>query len=239
VTPERAPTKTRVAILISGRGSNMMALVEAMAAAEYPALPAVVISNRPEAAGISWAAERGVPTVIVDHTMFANRMVFEARLHQALIEHGTEIICNAGFMRILTGGFVERWRDRQLNIHPSLLPLFPGLDTHQRVLDHGALITGCTVHIVRTEMDSGPIIAQAAVPVLPGDDVESLAARVLAAEHQLYPHALAMIATGRVRIKNDAVVFADAHAASAPLFAPRLPRGGGSIGLGLQHAQLE
>lgn len=224
----QGPTKKRVAILISGRGSNMMALVEAMVAADYPAEPAVVISNRPEAAGLAWAAERGIATVMIDHKVYANRMAFEAKLHQALIDHGTEIVCNAGFMRILTGGFVERWRDRQLNIHPSLLPLFPGLDTHSRVLDHGALITGCTVHVVRTEMDSGPIIAQAAVPVQPGEDPESLAARVLEAEHRLYPHALALFASGEVRIENDQVVFRDAHPASPPLFVPALQKLQGS-----------
>ena len=147
-----AMPKKRVALLISGRGSNMQALIRAMREPGFPAEPVVVISNRPEALGLSWAKELGIPAVAIDHRPFANRMAFEARLHQTLLEHGTELICNAGFMRLLTGSFVDRWHDRQLNIHPSLLPAFPGLDTHQRVLDSGALITGCTVHFVRLEI---------------------------------------------------------------------------------------
>ena len=161
--------KKRTAILISGRGSNMQSLVAAMGDPEFPAEPAVVISNRPEALGLSWADEQGIATVAIDHRQYANRMAFEARLHQAILDHGAELVCLAGFMRLLTGGFVDRWRDRLMNIHPSLLPAFPGLDTHQRALDAGALIVGCSVHFVRTEMDSGPILAQAAVAVLPGD----------------------------------------------------------------------
>jgi phosphoribosylglycinamide formyltransferase 1 len=135
-------------------------------------------------------------------------MAFEARLHQALLDARVDLICNAGFMRMLTGGFVDRWKDRQLNIHPSLLPAFPGLDTHQRVLDQGALITGATVHFIRTEMDAGPIVAQAAVPVLPNDTADTLAARVLDAEHKLYPHALELVASGAVTVKDERVVMA-------------------------------
>ena len=217
-------SKKRVAILISGRGSNMQSLVRAMQTPGAAAEPVVVVSNRPEAAGLDWAKAQGIATVAIDHKVFANRMAFEARLHQTLLEHGTELICNAGFMRLLTGGFVDRWRDRQLNIHPSLLPAFPGLDTHQRVLDSGALITGCTVHFVRLEMDSGPIIAQAAVAVLPGDTAETLGARVLAAEHKLYPLALRLVASGQVTIANETAVFSARIQEPMPLMVPSLER---------------
>jgi phosphoribosylglycinamide formyltransferase-1 len=220
-----AMTTKRTAILISGRGSNMQSLVRAMKTPGYPAAPCVVISNRPEAAGLAWAHEQGIPAVAIDHKAFANRMAFEARLHQTLLEHGAELICNAGFMRLLTGGFVDRWKDRQLNIHPSLLPAFPGLDTHQRVLDSGALITGCTVHLVRLEMDSGPIIAQAAVAVMPGDTAETLGQRVLAAEHKLYPLALRLLASGQVRIENEAAVVSARVQEPMPLLVPSLERG--------------
>ena len=213
-------TKKRVGILISGRGSNMQALVRAMREPGFPAEPAVVISNRPEALGLSWAEEHGLKAVAIDHRQFANRMAFEARLHQALLDHGVELICNAGFMRLLTGGFVDRWRDRQLNIHPSLLPAYPGLHTHRRVLDDGTLITGCTVHFVRLEMDSGPIVAQAAVPVVPGDTEDTLAARVLEAEHKIYPEALRMVASGEVRVENGAAVFSVQRPVPGSLFVP-------------------
>lgn len=186
----------------------MQALVRAMRQPGFPAEPAVVISNRPEAGGVAWAHAQGVPTVVIDHRKYANRMAFEARMHQALLDAKVDLICNAGFMRMLTGGFVDRWLNRHLNIHPSLLPAFPGLDTHQRVLEQGALITGCTVHFIRTEMDSGPIVAQAAVPVMPNDTADTLAARVLEAEHRLYPHALQLVASGSVTIKGETVVMA-------------------------------
>ena len=218
-------SKRRVAILISGRGSNMQSLVRAMRQPGFPAEPVVVISNRPEAAGLEWAKGQGITTVAIDHKAFANRMAFEARLHQTLLEHGADLICNAGFMRLLTGGFVDRWKDRQLNIHPSLLPAFPGLDTHQRVLDSGALITGCTVHFVRLEMDSGPIVAQAAVPVMPSDTADALAARVLSAEHKLYPLALRLVASGQVRIENESAVFSGRIAEPQPLLVPQTERG--------------
>lgn len=213
-------TRKRVGILISGRGSNMQSLVKAMRTRDFPAETAVVISNRPEALGLSWAQEQGLAAVAIDHRPFANRMAFEARLHQTLLEHGVELICNAGFMRLLTGGFVDRWKDRQLNIHPSLLPAYPGLQTHKRVLEDGTLITGCTVHFVRLEMDSGPIIAQAAVAVVPGDTEETLAARVLEAEHQIYPEALRLVASGEVRVENETAVFAGPRGVPPALFVP-------------------
>lgn len=198
--------RKRVAILISGRGSNMQSLVAAMRDPGYPAEPAVVISNRPEAAGLAWAQAQGLSAVAVDHKQFATRTAFEARLHTTLLDHGADLVCNAGFMRLLTGGFVDRWRDRQLNIHPSLLPAFPGLDTHRRAIEEGVMITGCTVHFVRLEMDSGPIVAQAAVPVLADDTPDTLGARVLEAEHKLYPIALALVASGAARVENERVV---------------------------------
>ncbi|MFV0367325.1 MAG: phosphoribosylglycinamide formyltransferase, partial [Hyphomicrobiaceae bacterium] len=154
-------SKKRVGILISGRGSNMASLIDAARAPDYPAEIVTVISNRPSAGGLAIARDAGLPTVVIDHKDFATRMAFEAKLHQALLDAGVELICSAGFMRMLTGGFVDRWRNRQLNIHPSLLPAYPGLDTHARALRDGVRIHGCTVHFVRLEMDTGPIIAQA------------------------------------------------------------------------------
>lgn len=198
--------KRRVGILISGRGSNMQALVKAMRQPGFPAEPVVVLSNRPDAEGLEWARAQGIPAPAIDHKAYANRMAFEARLHQSLLDAKVDLICNAGFMRMLTGGFVDRWMNRHLNIHPSLLPSFPGLNTHQRVLDQGALITGCTVHFIRTEMDAGPIVAQTAVPVMPNDTAETLSARVLDAEHKLYPHALHLVASGAVTIAHERVV---------------------------------
>jgi phosphoribosylglycinamide formyltransferase 1 len=201
------PPKKRIGILISGRGSNMMSLIDACRAPDSPTEIAVIVSNRPEALGLIRAQELGIPAVAIDHKLFASRVPFEMRLHQALLDHRCDLICNAGFMRLLTGGFVDRWKDRHLNIHPSLLPAFPGLDIHKRVLEQGVLITGCTVHFVRVEMDAGPIVAQAAVTVLPDDTEETLAARVLEAEHKLYPHALRMVASGQARVVEEQVVF--------------------------------
>ena len=186
----------------------MQALVKAMRQPGFPAEPVVVLSNRPDAEGLEWARSQGIAAPAIDHKVYANRMAFEARLHQTLLVHNVDLICNAGFMRMLTGGFVDRWLNRHLNIHPSLLPAFPGLHTHQRVLDQGALITGASVHFIRTEMDSGPIVAQAAVPVMPNDTAETLAARVLDAEHRLYPHALQLVASGAVTVKGEQVVMA-------------------------------
>lgn len=214
------PPKKRVAILISGRGSNMVSLIEAARAPDYPAEIVLVISNRPDAAGLERARAAGIATLVIDHKQFATRMAFEAKLHAALLDARIDLLCNAGFMRMLTGGFVDRWRDRQLNIHPSLLPSFPGLDTHQRALDEGVRIHGCTVHFVRLEMDTGPIVAQAAVPVLPGDTADSLGARVLAAEHRLYPHALRLVASGAARVVGEAIAGEAPATAPATLFSP-------------------
>jgi phosphoribosylglycinamide formyltransferase-1 len=216
-TGNTSTAKKRVGILISGRGSNMQALIEAARAPDYPAQIAVVISNRPEAAGLEKARAAGIETIAIDHKAYANRVAFEAKLHTALLDAGVDLICNAGFMRMLTGGFVDRWRNRHLNIHPSLLPAFPGLDTHARVLEQGVMITGCTVHFIRVEMDAGPIVAQAAVPVLTGDTPETLADRVLAAEHKIYPLALKLVASGAARVVGERVIYD-----TMPVFAPPL-----------------
>ena len=217
--------RRRVGVLISGRGSNLKALLEACAAHDFPARIVTVISNRPGAPGLAFARQAGIKARTIDHKGFATREAFEQVLHEALQEAGVELVCNAGFMRLLTAGFVHRWQGRQINIHPSLLPAFKGLHTHGRVLAAGVRITGCTVHFVSPEMDSGAIIAQAAVPVLPGDDEDTLAARVLAAEHRLYPHALRLVASGAARLEGQQVVFAPEHMVAggqAPLFAPPL-----------------
>ncbi|MCS6853949.1 MAG: phosphoribosylglycinamide formyltransferase [Elioraea sp.] len=184
--------KTKVAVLISGRGSNLRALLEASADPAFPAEIALVVSNEPAAGGLAIARTAGVPTVVIDHRPFRrDRAAHEAAIQGALHGAGVEVVCLAGWMRLLTPYLVGLWRGRMLNIHPSLLPAFPGLDTHARALAAGARLHGCTVHLVTEAVDDGPILAQAAVPVLPGDTVESLAARVLAAEHRLYPTALA------------------------------------------------
>lgn len=215
-------TRLKTAILISGRGSNMMALVEAARASDYPAEIVAVLSNRPEAAGLAWARGRGIATAAIDHKTFPSRERFEEALQRALLAHEVELVCCAGFMRLMTPGFVELWRDRMINIHPSLLPAYKGLDTHARALTDGVRITGCTVHFVRAEMDAGPIIAQAAVPVVAGDTPDTLAARVLEAEHRLYPHALGLVASGRARALGELVTTSDDGPPAHPLFSPSL-----------------
>jgi phosphoribosylglycinamide formyltransferase-1 len=212
--------RKRIAILISGRGSNMDALIAACATPGYPAEIAAIISNRPDAAGLERARAMGLPAIAIDHKQFKSRTSFEAEMDRALLDTGTDIICSAGFMRLLTADFVERWRDRQLNIHPSLLPSFRGLHAHERAIAEGVRISGCTVHFMRAEMDAGPIVAQAAVPVLPGDDAETLGARVLAAEHQLYPLALRLVASGEAFVEGETVRFRSGVSATAPLFCP-------------------
>jgi phosphoribosylglycinamide formyltransferase 1 len=197
--------KKRIGILISGRGSNMMALAQAARDDAYPAQIAVVISNRPDAAGIVWAREQGLAAVVVDHKAFPSRTAFEAAMHEVLLAHGAEVVACCGFMRLMTPDFVDAWRDRMINIHPALLPAYKGLHTHERALADGVRIAGCTVHVVRLEMDAGPIIAQAAVPVVAGDTAETLGARVLAAEHVLYPHALALFASGQATVEDEIV----------------------------------
>jgi phosphoribosylglycinamide formyltransferase-1 len=203
------PLKKRVAVLISGRGSNMQALVEAARAPDYPAEIALVISNRPDAPGLAWAKAQGIPALGFDHKHYESREHFEGQMQSMLDLSKIDIVALAGFMRLMTPGFVERWRDRMINIHPSLLPSFKGLKTHERVLEAGVRISGCTVHFVRAEMDDGPIVAQAAVPVEASDTADTLATRVLAAEHRLYPHALALVARGQVRVDGEVLEWQD------------------------------
>jgi phosphoribosylglycinamide formyltransferase-1 len=207
--------KKRVAILISGRGSNMASLIKAAAEKDYPASIEVVISNRPAAPGLQLAREAGIEAIAINHRSFDSRSAFEQELHQALETRNIDLICNAGFMRLLTAEFVEKWRDRQLNIHPSLLPSFKGLHTHERALEAGVKIAGCTVHFVRTDMDAGPIVAQAAVPVLPDYDADKLAARILSVEHQIYPLALKLVASGQAIVDGERVIIQDHDAAQA------------------------
>jgi phosphoribosylglycinamide formyltransferase-1 len=213
--------KKKVAILISGRGSNMQALIEAARAPDYPAEIIRVISNRPGAAGLARAEAAGIATETIDHKAYSSREAFDAALNARLQTCGAELVCNAGFMRLLTGSFVDAWHDRQINIHPSLLPAFPGLDTHARALAAGVRFTGCTVHFVRTQMDSGPIIAQAVVPILPDDDDGRLAARVLEAEHRIYPLALGLVAAGRTRVMGDRVLVDGAAFPTESVISPR------------------
>ncbi len=195
--------KRRVAILISGRGSNMAALIAAARAADFPAEIAVVISNKPDAAGLTKAKDSGVATLVIDSKPFGkDRVAFEAALQSALDEHRIDIVCLGGFMRLLTTEFVERWTGRMLNIHPSLLPSFRGLDPHGQALAAGVKISGATVHFVTPEMDAGPIVMQGAVAVRDDDTAERLAARILDVEHRIYPDALRLVASGGVRIEG-------------------------------------
>lgn len=197
--------KTRLAIFISGRGSNMMALVEAARAPDFPAEVVLVVSNDLAAAGLKWAADQGIRTLAVDHRPFGkDREAHEREMDAALRAHGVEIVALAGYMRVLSPWLVGQWSGRMINIHPSLLPLFPGLHTHQRALDAGMKLAGCTVHLVSEGVDEGPILGQAAVPILAGDDEAALSARVLKAEHRLYPACLAALASGKHWVETDA-----------------------------------
>jgi phosphoribosylglycinamide formyltransferase 1 len=212
--------RLRVAVLISGRGSNLQALIDACAAPSFPAEIRLVIANRADAAGLARAGAAGVATAVIPHRDYATREAFETALDAALRQAAIELVCLAGFMRLLGAAFVGRWQDRLINIHPSLLPAFPGLDTHARALAAGVRFSGCTVHFVRSAMDDGPIIVQAAVPVLAGDDPDALAARILAAEHRAYPLALRLIAEDRVRVAADRVEIAGAAALHDTLLNP-------------------
>ena len=198
-------SRKRIGVLISGRGSNLGALIAAAREPDYPAEIVLVVSNRPDAAGLSRAAEAGLATVVVDHTRFPDRRAFEEELDGTLRAAGVKLLCLAGFMRVFTESFVERWAGRMLNIHPSLLPAFRGTDTHRQALAAGVLIHGCTVHFVTPDLDAGPIVAQAALRVKPGDTEETLAARVLAEEHRLYPFALKLVCEGKARLENGSV----------------------------------
>jgi len=198
--------RKKTAVLISGRGSNMVALVEAASAPDFPAEIVLVISDNPNAAGLAKARNAGVAAEAIDRAQFRSKAEFEAALQKRLVEAGAELICLAGFMRVLSADFVEAWRDRMLNIHPSILPSFRGIETHQRVLDAGVRMHGCTVHFVRADVDAGPIVAQAAVPILAGDTAETLSERLLPAEHRIFPMALGLVASGRARVVGDKVM---------------------------------
>ncbi len=198
--------RRKVGILISGRGSNMQALIKAAQDPAYPAEIVVVISNRPEAPGIDFARAQNIATEIVDHKSHPSREAFDQALDAALKRHHVEFVACAGFMRIMSEGLVASWRDRMINIHPSLLPAYKGLHSHERALADGAKRHGCTVHLVRSDVDTGPIIAQATVPVLKSDTAETLAARVLDAEHKIYPRALALLASGAFRVEGDKII---------------------------------
>ena len=213
----------KIAILISGRGSNMRALLDACTQADYPAECVLVLSNRPDAAGLKVAEAYDIPTQVIDHTRFADRTAFEDALDSALNEAGAELICLAGFMRLLGSDFVNRWRDKILNVHPSLLPAYRGLHTHERVLEDGVRFTGCTIHFVRPEMDDGPILFQACVPVMPDDTPEILEDRVLDWEHKLYVDAVRIVAEGRLRISGRVVQFDDPAGKQPGIANPLLP----------------
>ena len=210
----------KIAVLISGRGSNLQSLIDAAAAGELGAEIALVVSNVPDAPGLERAAKAGIPTETIDHRDFEGREPFEDALHAALSGRSVELVCLAGFMRLLTGDFVGKWRDRLINIHPSILPAFKGLHTHERAIEAGVRFSGCTVHFVTPEMDDGPIIAQAAVPVLQGDTPGDLAARILAEEHKLYPLAVRLIAEGRAKVVGNRVEISGTGEAPSPVVNP-------------------
>lgn len=210
----------KVAVLISGRGTNLQALIDACAAPGFPAALVAVISNVPGAAGIAQAEAAGIATLTIDHRRFDSRDAFEAALQAALADCGAELVCLAGFMRLLTPSFVRQWQDRLINIHPSLLPAYRGLDTHRRIIEDGTKVAGCTVHFVRPEMDDGPIIVQAAVAVRDDDTPETLAARILAQEHRCLPAVVRWIAEGRVRVDGARVIVDGIAPAAAALINP-------------------
>jgi phosphoribosylglycinamide formyltransferase-1 len=193
--------KRKVGVLISGRGSNLQALIDASRSADYPAEIVLVISNVGDARGLERAKAASIGTAVIDHTRYSSREAFDQAIDARLREAGVELICLAGFMRILSDGFVKQWHGRMINIHPSLLPSFKGTQVHERVIAAGAKVSGCTVHFVVPQLDSGPIIAQSVVPVLDGDTPESLSTRVLKEEHKLYPLALSRVIEGQIRLE--------------------------------------
>ena len=199
----------KVAVLISGRGSNMTALIDEAKKQDMPVEFVCVISNKASAGGLEKAAAEGIPTHVVDHKQYESREDFDMAMDAILKASGAQLICLAGFMRLLSSEFVNRWKDRLINIHPSLLPSFKGLHVHERAIDAGVRFTGCTVHFVRPETDEGPIVAQAVVPIMQDDTVETLADRILEQEHIIYPLAMRLIAEGRVRVSGERVEIRD------------------------------
>jgi phosphoribosylglycinamide formyltransferase-1 len=212
--------KLKVGILISGRGSNMAALIRAAETADYPAEIACVLSNVASAPGLQAAREAGVATAAISHRDYPDRESFDRVVSAALERHGVELIVLAGFMRIFSPWFPERWAGRIINIHPSLLPAFKGLQVQQQALDAGVRVSGCTVHLVTTDLDAGPIIAQAAVPVLAGDTADTLAARILRQEHRLYPLVVRWLAEGRIDVRNGKVDVGRLPPGATLLFSP-------------------
>jgi len=212
--------RLRLGVLISGRGSNLQALIDACQGLAFPAEIACVISNVRGVQGIERAKVAGIPAVVVPHKGYPDRESFEADLTRVLYAHGADLVCNAGFMRILTASFFDEWPDRVINIHPSLLPAFPGLRTHERVLAAGCRFTGCTVHFSRPTVDEGPIIVQAVVPVRPDDTADRLGARVLAEEHRIYPLAVRWLAEGRVHLDGDKAMVSETETPSGILINP-------------------
>ncbi|MGC2856703.1 phosphoribosylglycinamide formyltransferase [Novispirillum sp. DQ9] len=212
--------KLKVGVLVSGRGSNLQALIDACADPAFPAEIVHVLSNIPGVYALERAAAAGIPTSVISHRDFDGRAAFDAAIDAHLREVGVEFVCLAGFMRLLTEGFVAKWQDRMINIHPSLLPSFKGLHTHERALEMGVKLHGCTVHFVRPATDEGPIIVQAAVPVLPGDTPDSLGARVLEQEHRAYPLALRLVAEGKARVSGMIVRCDEAAGADEALLNP-------------------
>lgn len=212
--------KAKLAVLISGRGTNLQSLIDACADDDYPAEIALVVSNRPTAKGLQRAKSAGLRQSVIDHKDFKTREDFDAALNDALTIAEVDYVCLAGFMRILSPDFVDKWRDRLINIHPSLLPAFKGLHVYERMIDAGVKLAGCTVHFVSAEMDAGPIIGQAAVPVMPGDTAESLAERILKQEHRLYPACVRIVVEGKARLSGNVVRYDSDVAADGRLMNP-------------------
>ena len=214
--------KLKLCILISGRGSNLKSLIDACKAKDFPAEIALVISNDTEAYGLKRAEESRVPNYVISHKEFSTRDHFDDTMAEKIKKYNVDLICLAGFMRILGDKFIDQWKNKIINIHPSLLPSFKGMNVHQRVIDSGVKFSGCTFHFVRCKMDSGPILLQAIVPVLPGDDAKTLAARILKQEHRVYPKAIKMIASGRVKITNEKVIIDGAYSTEECFINPLL-----------------
>lgn len=210
----------KLAVLISGRGSNLQALIDACASPDFPAEIVLVLSNKPDAFGLERAKQAGIATEVLNHKNFTDRESFDATMSELIEASGAELVCLAGFMRLLSDDFVRRWRNKLVNIHPSLLPAYKGLHVHERMIEEGVRFAGCTVHFVRPAMDEGPIIAQAVVPVLPDDTADILAARILEQEHVLYPLAVRLIAEGRVRVSGEVARIEGHHAPSGALINP-------------------
>ena len=212
--------RAKIAVLISGRGTNLQSLIDAAQTDDYPAEISLVISNRPKAKGLDRAAKAGISQLVIDHKDFQSREDFDKALDDELRMAKVDFVCLAGFMRMLTPQFVNDWRGRLINIHPSLLPSFKGLHVHERMIDAGVKIAGCSVHFVSAEVDAGPIIGQAAIPVLPGDTPETLADRILEQEHKLYPECIRLVVENKARLSGAAVPYDSSIKATGALFNP-------------------